>query len=134
MRQKRIIKLAHPLARESAIKAVREAPDGFVVRVEEPTRTLDANAAMWPILEAFAQQLEWPVNGVMQKIDAETWKDILTAAFRNETPMVAMGLNGGMVLVGQRTSKFGKKEFSEWLEFLWSVANERGVVVYEDAA
>ena len=57
MRQKRIIKLAHPLARESAIQAVREAPDGFVVRVEEPTRTLDANAAMWPILEAFAQQL-----------------------------------------------------------------------------
>ena len=84
---------------------------------------------------AFAQQLDWPINGQMTKITADDWKDILTCAFRNEQPRVAMGLSGGMVLLGQRTSKFGKREFSEWLEFLWATANERGVVVYqEDAA
>ena len=64
----------------------------------------------------------------------EDWQDILTCAFRNESPRVASGLNGGMVLLGQRTSKFSKKEFSEWMEFLWSVAADRGVVVYEKEA
>lgn len=38
----------------------------------------------------------------------------------------APGLDGGMVLLGQRTSKFGKREFGEWLEFLNATA-QRGV-------
>lgn len=135
MTQKRIFVLAHDVARVNAINAVSNAPAGYRVEIREPGRTLDQNAAMWPILEAFAEQLEWPVNGVMCKLTAEEWKDLLTAAFRQEQPRLAMGLNGGMVMLGQRTSKFGKKAFSEFLEFLHSVAADRGVVVYaEDAA
>ena len=38
-----------------------------------------------------------------------------------------MGLDGGVVMLGQRTSKFGKKEFSEWLEFLHATAAAREV-------
>lgn len=132
---KKIYRLVHSTARNLALEHVRNAPEGHVVTVAEPSRSLDANAAMWPILQAFSEQLEWPVNGQMTKIDPDSWKDILTAAFRNEQPKVAMGLNGGMVLLGQRTSRFSKREFSEWLEFLHMVAAERGVVVYqEDAA
>jgi hypothetical protein len=41
-----------------------------------------------------------------------------------------MGLSGGMVLLGQRTSKFSKAKFSDFLEFLHATAIERGVVVY----
>ena len=37
------------------------------------------------------------------------------------------GLDGGVVMLGQRTSKFGKKEFSDWLTFLHSVAIDRSV-------
>lgn len=132
MRQRHMFKLSHPVARSSAIQCVQDAPEGYIVRVEEPSRTLDQNAAQWPILESFADQKQWPINGQMQTISADDWKDILTCAFRNEQPRVAMGLNGGMVLLGQRTSKFGKQEFSEWMEFLWATANERGVVVYQD--
>jgi class 3 adenylate cyclase len=124
-----VLKLTGPLAREAAIRHVREAPDGYVVTIRDPKRTLDQNAAQWPLLAAFSEQLEWPVNGVTVRITAEEWKDILTAAFRNEQPRVAAGLNGGMVLLGQRTSKFSAKEFSEWLDFLWFVATERGVEV-----
>lgn len=46
---------------------------------------------------------------------------------------MAAGLNGGMVLLGQRT-RLGKREFADWLEFLWATVNERGVVVYQDVA
>ena len=123
---------AHPQARGNAIQAVRESPDGFCVTVAEPTRNLAQNAAMWPILEAFAEQLEWPINGRMTKLDSEDWKAILTAAFRRELARVAPGLDGGMVLLGARTSKFSKREFSDFLEFLHAAAADRGVIVYSE--
>lgn len=122
------------VAKKAACREILAAPEGQVVTLGDPTRTTDQNAAQWPYLEAFAQQLEWPINGLMQKITADDWKDILTCAYRNESPRVAMGINGGMVLLGQRTSKFSKKDFSEWMEFLVATAVDRGVVVYPVAA
>ena len=119
--------LVHETARKRALAAVETAPDGFVTIVCEQTRNLDQNAAQWPILQAFSDQLVWPVNGKMTELTPDEWKDLLTAAFRRETVRVAMGLDGGMVMLGARTSKFSKKEFSEWLEFLHATAADRGV-------
>lgn len=122
----------HP-SRERAIQAVKDAPDGYCVLVSEPTRNLDQNAAMWPILEAFSKQLQWPVNGEMEWLTPEEWKDILTAAFYRERARLAAAFEGsGVVMLGHRTSGFGKHEFSEWLEFLHAAAVSRGVVVYPE--
>lgn len=126
--------LVHTEARRRAVAAVQTAPDGFVTIVCEPTRNLDQNAAQWPILQAFADQLQWPINGRMEQITPDEWKDILTAAFKRETVRVAMGLDGGMVMLGARTSKMGKREFSEWLDFLHATAAARGVELEEVAA
>lgn len=129
---KKVFILAHAQARHLAAEFVRNAPDGYAVTISEPNRSLEQNAAQWPILQAFADQLEWPVNGKMCRLEAEEWKDILTAAFESETVRVAMGLNGGVVMLGKRTREFGKKKFSEWLEFLHATATERGVSVYKN--
>jgi hypothetical protein len=126
--------LSHQLARRRAADAVLSAPDGYEVWVKEPTRNGDQNAAMWPILEAFSEQLEWPVNGRMSKLTADEWKDLLSAAFRKEQSRVAPGLDGGFVMLGQRTSKFSKREFSDWLEFLNATAADRGVELERQAA
>ena len=134
MSDKRIFRLAHPEARRRAMACVAEAPDGYVVTVQEPTRNTSQNAAQWPILEAFAEQLQWPVNGAMVSLTAEEWKDVLTAAFQGETVRLAMGLNGGVVMLGLRTSQMGKRRFSEWLDFLHATAALRGVTVYADEA
>ena len=117
--------LAHAEARRRASEAIQQAPDGYVVTIKPPARSLDQNAAMWALLGEFAERLEWPVNGQMVKMDAEDWKHVLTAAFRQETARVAMGLNGGVVMLGSRTSKMDKREFSEFLEFINAVAAER---------
>jgi hypothetical protein len=124
---KRTFILAHPEARRRAQEAVQTAPGGAFVTVGEATRSISQNSAQWPILEAFAQQLEWPVNGRMTKMDADDWKALLTAAFRRELARVAPGLDGGMVLLGARTSKFSKGEFSDWLEFLHEAAPEKNL-------
>lgn len=119
--------LAHPTARIRAAQAIAAAPEGSIVTIREPGRTLDQNAALWPILEAFSDQLGWLVNGEAVKLEPEEWKDILTAAFQREITRVAPGLEGGMVLLGLRTSKMGKKRFSEFLDFLHATAADRGV-------
>jgi len=130
-----IYMLRHPEARRRAVDAVGMAPEGYCVTVTEPKRSLEQNAAQWPILQAFSEQLVWPVNGQMINLAPDEWKAILSAAFHRETARIAMGLDGGVVMLGQRTSKFSKAQFSEWLEFLHATAADRGVVVYaEDAA
>lgn len=132
---KRTFILTHNEARSRAVQAVREAPDGYAVTIGEQSRSLDQNAAQWPILQAFSDQLQWPINGRMETLSPDDWKDLLTAAFRREQARVAPGIDGGMVLLGARTSKFGKKEFSDWLEFLHATAAHRGVEIgYQEAA
>lgn len=120
-------RLVHETARTRAMQAVDTAPDGYIVEVKEATRTLDQNADQWPYLEAFSKQLQWPINGEMSWLTAGEWKDILTAAFNEESIRLSPGLNGGMVMLGVRTSQMGKKRFSEWLEFLHATAALRGV-------
>jgi hypothetical protein len=127
MKDKRVFKLVHAEARRRAVEAIQTAPEGYAVTVSEATRSLDQNAAQWPILQAFADQLQWPVNGAFVWMTPEEWKDVLTAAFKRETVRVAMGMDGGMVMLGSRTSEFGKKQFSDWLEFLNATAAARDV-------
>ena len=125
--------LAHDEARRRAVQAVIDAPPGYAVTVGEATRTLDQNAAQWPILGAIAHQLRWPVNGELVKLSDEEFKDILTAGFDKERVRLAQGIDGGVVMLGRRTSKMGKREFSEWLDFLHWFCADRGVELDCDA-
>lgn len=128
---KRSYRLIHNEARQRAAQDCMTAPDGWCVSVSEPSRNLEQNALMWKLLEAFAEQLPWPVNGKMVKLDSESWKDLLTAAFEGEHSRVAHGLNGGMVLIGQRTSQYSKAKFAEFIEFIRATAAERDVLLPE---
>jgi len=96
----------------------------------EERRNSGQNAAQWPILNAWAAQRQWPVNGILTWLSADEWKDILTAAFEGEVnPRVAPGLKGGMVMLGRRTSKYGKKRFSEWLDWLNAESHHAGIKI-----
>lgn len=99
----------------------------LVVTAQEETRSSAQNALLWVLLTAFSEQLEWPVNGRMVKLAPEEWKDLLSAAYKRESQRVAMGIDGGMVMLGLRTSKMGKREFAEFVDFIHSVAADRGV-------
>jgi len=102
----------------------------MICPVCEERRNNGQNAAQWPILQAWAEQKQWPINGVMSNLTAEEFKDILTAAFEGETsPRISPGLEGGMVMLGRRTSRYGKKRFSEWLEWLNAASHHAGIKI-----
>ena len=109
------------------IKASLMAGQKLQVTVIDEGRSLEQNAAQWPILDAFSAQLQWPVNAELVYMSADEWKDVLTAAFNREAVRIAKGLDGGVVMLGLRTSRFTKKRFSEWLDFLNATAAQRGV-------
>jgi len=117
--------LVHDQARQRAQAAVKTAPDGFVTIVCEPTRTLEQNAAQWPYLAGFAAQKQLCINGVMQSVTDEDWKDVLTACWNGEMRMAVF--DGKVIMLPQRTSTLGKKAFSEWMEFLIAMAAQSGV-------
>lgn len=107
--------------------AVLQGGHRWILTLKPETRSQAQNRLMWPILTEFSRQLEWPINGHMSKISPDDWKDVLTAAFTREAVRLAMGLDGGVVMLGRRTSKFTKAEFCEWIEFLYATAAARGV-------
>lgn len=129
---KRILKLTGSLAKQAACRYVNEAPEGYVVTIAEPNRTLEQNAAQWPYLEAFSKQKQLCINGEMQWVTADDWKDVLTGCWNGEMRMAAF--DGKVIMLPQRTSKMGKGAFSTWLEFLVAMSVTSGVVVYQDCA
>jgi len=125
MAQKLTFILAHDVARQRAIQAIKDAPEGWAVTVGEPTRTLDQNAAQWPYLAGFAAQKQLCINGAMEWVTDDDWKDVLTGCWNGEMRMAAF--DGKVIMLPQRTSKMGKRTFSDWMEFLVAMATQSGV-------
>lgn len=122
---KQIFIMAHAQARANAIQAVKDAPDGYAITVSEPSRTLDQNAAQWPYLEGFAKQKQLCINGELQWATSDDWKDVLTGCWNGEMRMAAF--DGKVIMLPQRTSKMGKRVFSDWMSFLEAMAAQSGV-------
>jgi len=118
--------LSHERARRNAIQACVAAPAGYRVEIKPRTRSLAQNDMLWSILTDISRQVEFVVNGALVKVSPEEVKDILTAGLRREIRM-AMGINGGMVLLGQRTSKMTVAEMTQLIELAYAFGNERGV-------
>lgn len=130
---KRVFIAAHPQARRSAAAYCMECPDEWAITFSEPSRSLEQNAAQWPYLVGFAQQKQLCINGVMQWVTDDDWKDVLTGCWNGEMRMAAF--DGKVIMLPQRTSKMGKRVFSTWLEFLIAMAAQSGVEpVYKSAA
>lgn len=97
----------------------------LMVEFRPVRRTLDQNAKQWPMLRDIASQVQISVNGTMQLISEDAWKDVATSVFQQETNYAEYG--GRVIALGARTSKFGKHVFSEYIEFLYALGAEHGV-------
>lgn len=99
----------------------------IIVRPVKSRRTLRQNAKLWSMLGDISRQVQWPVNGVMQYLDAEDWKALVTAAARQEVRMAA-GLTGGVVMLGVSTKRMTVAELGDVIDFMHAFGAERGVV------
>ena len=118
------IVLRSPTLRQFAASYIMDAaPDGCVVKFSEPTRSLEANAAMWAKLTEIAEQVVW----YGKKLSAEDWKTVLTASLR-QTRVVPTIDGDGFVPLGMSTSKMSVKEMGALLDLIDAFAAQHGVV------
>lgn len=104
------------------MQAVQEAPDGFVVTIKPPTRSLEQNAFLWSCLNDIAAQVVW--HG--RKLDAESWKAMFTASLKQYEVVPNLD-NTGFVVLGQSTSKMSKSEMSSLLELMQAFGAQHDV-------
>ena len=124
---KRIWKLTGEVAKKAACREILAAPEGYVVTLAEPTRTLDQNSLLWPLLTEVSKQVDWYGN----KLTADEWRDVFSASLKRQK--VVPGLDGGFVVCGQSTSRMSKREFSDLVELIYAFGAERGMVFYGQA-
>ena len=122
---RRTFHLVHKQARQRALEALQDAPDGYVVTIHEPTRNLEQNAALWAALSDISKQVEW----YGQRLTPEEWKDVFTASLKRQK--VVPGLDGGFVVCGLSTSKMGKSEFSQLLDIAYAFGAEKEVKFHD---
>ncbi len=121
-RVREVMRTAYLIATELALTGAVEV----IVCRAKSKRTLEQNALMWAMLGDIAKSVPWAVDGVSQYIDSEDWKDIFTAALRQEM-RVAQGINGGIVLLGRRTSRMTIAEMSDLIELMNAFCAERAI-------
>ena len=103
-----------------------------VVTLGRAIRSLSQNAKLWPMLLDVSNHCDLCVNGEVIKGSKEDWKDVFSAALMKEN-RIAIGLDGGIVFLGMRTSKLTKARFAELIELIYAYGSERGVQWSEKA-
>jgi hypothetical protein len=131
---KQLYRLVHSTARQMASRACIQAPDGFIVEIKPPSKSVDQQAKYHAMFADVARQV--PFMGTMR--DLETWKRLLVDAFARVKaaegdPVQGVGaivpnLDGtGFVQLGVQTRKFSKRHASEFIEFLYAWGAENNV-------
>ena len=122
----KLLKITGPAARKAACEAVMSAPDGWMVRVSLPTRSLEQNALLHALLSEISESTPW----AGQLRDLETWKRLLTCAWMRATGQgveMLPALDGhGFDVLYRRTSQLDVAEMTELIEYVqcWHVTQQ----------
>lgn len=106
-------------------KALLVAGHRLHVTVKTETRSLAQNARMWAMLTDIANQVVW--HG--QKLTPEDWKTIFSASLKKQR--VLPGIDGGFVVMGDRTSQMTVGEMSDLMTLMEAFGAERDVMFHE---
>lgn len=132
---KRIYRLVHETARKNAARECLAAPEGYVVTIAEPTRSLDQNAISHAWYEQLARELrEDDAIGHKCYCKLHHGVPILRAEdgeFREAYDATIKGMNYEQKLKAMRilpvTSLMTKPQLSKYLEAIQSDFDRRGV-------
>ena len=95
----------------------------LVLEVKPETRSSEQNRRLWAMLTDVASQVDW----YGQKLSPEDWKHIFTASLKKTRAVP--GIDGGIVVLGQSTSRMTKAEMCDLQTLIEAFAAERGVVL-----
>lgn len=122
-----IFRLVHAEARNRASQACQEAPDGYIVKIMEPTRNGEQNDAFHAILTDL-ERSKLPFAGKPRKKDE--WKLILISGHAQATGIgceAIPGIEGEFINLRESTARMGKARMSSLIEYATAYAVDKGV-------
>ena len=128
---KHVFVLSHDVARQRAIQAVKDAPEGFAVSVSEPTRNADQNAKFHAICSDLAKsKLPW----AGKPRTADQWKVLLVSAHSKATAEefeIVPGLEGEFVNIRESTALMSVRRSASLITYALAFCDMNGVVLSE---
>jgi hypothetical protein len=137
----KIFFLVHAEARKRCAEfALREAPDGWRVAFSEPAKKREQEEKYHAQIGDIARQIEH----LGRKWDADDMKRLLIDEFAEEMRLAGMPLHHDsrvtpsldgkrIVQLGLQSREFWVKEAAQFIEYLYKVGAERGVLWSDDA-
>lgn len=130
MSEKQIFVLSHQVARQRALQAVVEAPDGFSVKIAPATRSLEASAKFHAICGDLARQL--PYAGKRRTL--EQWKSLLCSGHSvatQENAEIVPGLESEWLNLRESTASMSVARMSSLIEYALAYCAMNGVKTNE---
>ena len=118
--------LVHETARARAIEAVKNAPEGWSVTVEEPKRNAEQNAKFHALCEDLARTVEW----AGKKRTKDQWKILLVSGHAVATKQGAEmvpGLENEFCNLRESTANMSIKRMSSLIEYAQAFAAQHEV-------
>ncbi len=96
------------------------------ISIKPETRTTAQNRLLWSVLSDLSEQCQWAVDGAMVKLEPEEVKDVLSAGLKKHQRM-CRGIDGGIVFLGQRTSRMSISEMADLITLGHAYGDGQGV-------
>lgn len=126
MSEKRMYKLISDQVRAHCIDEIARAPLGKVVIVQDPTRTIEANARLHAMLTDIARQASY----LGQKRSVEFWKGLFVSGWTIATgqrPEIVPGLEGEFIAIRESTATMSGKRLASVMEYIEAWGINQGV-------
>lgn len=126
MSEKRTYKLISDQVRAHCIDEIARAPLGKVVIVQDPTRTLEANAMLHAMLTDIARQAKY----MGKPRSVEVWKGIFVSGWAiatGQNPEIIPGLENEFIAIRESTATMSGKRLASVMEYIEAWAINEGV-------
>lgn len=123
--EKRLFILSHDTARRNAAQAVMDAPEGYVVRVEPKTRSLEQNARLHALFSEAARNHTWQGR----KLTPTQWKTLFISGHSVATGKGAdmvPGLENEFVNIRESSASMSVARMTSLMEYVeaWMAEHE----------
>lgn len=127
MSEKKLYRLANDQVRLRVILAIKDAPEGWIVQLRPPTRSLEQNAKFHAICEDIAKSgKEW--GGKART--PEQWKAIIVSGHSEATKVeneLVLGIEGELINLRESTAQMSKARGSSLIEYALAFCAMEGI-------
>ena len=117
--------------RLAACRLVQQAPDGWLMRLGEPSRTLDQSSRYWATCSEVAKT-DYTWGGTRH--DKQGWHDLFLSGWhtlKGHQPRLLLGIEGERVSLMKHTRELGMSDMSDLLDYTAAWCAMRNITLRE---